>query len=75
MIATKQDRTDEHNKVLENKFFWRIYSSDLGRTKATTQLLLQECDFYSYSTSDNITSLQQQGDSHDKRQTDVNNVR
>ena len=75
MIATKQDRTDEHNKVLENKFFWRIYSSDLGRTKATTQLLLQECDCYSNITSDNITSLQQQGDSHDKRQTDVNNIR
>ena len=51
---------DEQDETKETKFFWRVYSSDLGRTKATTQLLLQNYDVYSNQMNENDTSLPQQ---------------
>ena len=50
------DGMESENGHEANQYFWRVYSSDLGRTKATTQLLLQEYDFYNSKTlkSNNI---------------------
>ena len=46
----KDDIHSDNNH--KHQYFWRMYSSDLGRTKATTQLLLQEYHHHSSEASD-----------------------
>jgi broad specificity phosphatase PhoE len=72
--CTDDKNDDGHDKATENQFFWRVYSSDLGRTKATAQLLLQEYDVYANSIRNKTTFLQQ-GYPHDQIQTDTYNIR